>query len=125
MDLGIEDDLADRLARLSALTVVPGVAATARQTDRSLTDIGVVYQLVAERLPLEQMTRSLKAYEPHGRWERWQHRGLVDDVRRLHHAAAREALALADLEAEPAAVCLLYTSPSPRDLSTSRMPSSA
>ncbi|MEO2104959.1 MAG: NAD-glutamate dehydrogenase domain-containing protein [Actinomycetota bacterium] len=104
VDLGIEDDLADRLARLSALTVVPGVAATARQTDRGLTDIGVVYQLVAERLPLEQMTRSLKAYEPHGRWERWQHRGLVDDVRRLHHAAAREALALADLEAEPAAV---------------------
>ena len=27
--------------------------------------------------------------------------------------------------AAPAAACLLYTSPSPRDLSTSRMPSSA
>ena len=27
--------------------------------------------------------------------------------------------------AEPITVCLLYTSPSPRDLSTSRMPSSA
>ena len=26
---------------------------------------------------------------------------------------------------DPAKVCLLYTSPSPRDLSTSRMPSSA
>ena len=30
-----------------------------------------------------------------------------------------------DLEAAGGAVCLLYTSPSPRDLSTSRMPSSA
>ena len=28
-------------------------------------------------------------------------------------------------EQEPEKVCLLYTSPSPRDLSTSRMPSSA
>ena len=28
-------------------------------------------------------------------------------------------------EASPLAACLLYTSPSPRDLSTSRMPSSA
>ena len=28
-------------------------------------------------------------------------------------------------EAEPLTLCLLYTSPSPRDLSTSRMPSSA
>ena len=31
----------------------------------------------------------------------------------------------ADYPAEGAKVCLLYTSPSPRDLSTSRMPSSA
>ena len=33
---------------------------------------------------------------------------------------------LADIcEAMESAICLLYTSPSPRDLSTSRMPSSA
>ena len=28
-------------------------------------------------------------------------------------------------QANPSSICLLYTSPSPRDLSTSRMPSSA
>ena len=39
---------------------------------------------------------------------------LAPDLRGLTPAAATEAL-----------VCLLYTSPSPRDLSTSRMPSSA
>ena len=33
--------------------------------------------------------------------------------------------ALADHHGEQAWTCLLYTSPSPRDLSTSRMPSSA
>ena len=30
-----------------------------------------------------------------------------------------------NLEGNPFSICLLYTSPSPRDLSTSRMPSSA
>ena len=34
-------------------------------------------------------------------------------------------LALRDLDVADPYVCLLYTSPSPRDLSTSRMPSSA
>ena len=32
---------------------------------------------------------------------------------------------LEELEEELITICLLYTSPSPRDLSTSRMPSSA
>ena len=42
------------------------------------------------------------------------------------YAAKRQALKaiVNDPNAEPEA-CLLYTSPSPRDLSTSRMPSSA
>ena len=35
------------------------------------------------------------------------------------------ALAFASLAAMTGIICLLYTSPSPRDLSTSRMPSSA
>ena len=38
-------------------------------------------------------------------------------------AAARTAALIA--EHSPRQICLLYTSPSPRDLSTSRMPSSA
>ena len=37
----------------------------------------------------------------------------------------RHKVALGDLGLKPFIVCLLYTSPSPRDLSTSRMPSSA
>ena len=38
--------------------------------------------------------------------------------------AARE-VALRQLDSRSRSTCLLYTSPSPRDLSTSRMPSSA
>ena len=40
-------------------------------------------------------------------------------------AALAGATVLLNLSGSPITVCLLYTSPSPRDLSTSRMPSSA
>ena len=40
-------------------------------------------------------------------------------------AAADTSLAVAEVHAALIEGCLLYTSPSPRDLSTSRMPSSA
>ena len=40
-------------------------------------------------------------------------------------AVERAPLAIDDLVGEMRDICLLYTSPSPRDLSTSRMPSSA
>ena len=62
--------------------------------------------------------------------------GLVlDDADYGEHAAAflsgnfrpviEEVSAFASMSADEARGCLLYTSPSPRDLSTSRMPSSA
>ena len=108
IDLGIEDDLADRLARLGFLTLVPGIASTARTSGRSVADVGEVYAHVAERLPLEQMHQRLKEFQAHGRWERWQHRGLVDDVRRLHHAAAREAIAGSPSDTTPSAVVTAF-----------------
>ena len=43
----------------------------------------------------------------------------------LCHMSAPEAKASYELSVNPYYPCLLYTSPSPRDLSTSRMPSSA
>ena len=43
--------------------------------------------------------------------------GLREVIKDIHSAA--------DPEQHMARLCLLYTSPSPRDLSTSRMPSSA
>ena len=51
---------------------------------------------------------------------------LLDVVRKLSWAAADVLMAYARGEEPPYGFsCLLYTSPSPRDLSTSRMPSSA
>ena len=53
--------------------------------------------------------------------------GMVVD---MSHSADRSTLEAIDMSERPIAIthanpCLLYTSPSPRDLSTSRMPSSA
>ena len=58
------------------------------------------------------------------------HRYASQELGRLRDLAARNVSTLQELErAESEAAqleaCLLYTSPSPRDLSTSRMPSSA
>ena len=44
----------------------------------------------------------------------------VDEQKRAAILAVME-----ELDYKPNKICLLYTSPSPRDLSTSRMPSSA
>ena len=47
-------------------------------------------------------------------------------IREVEHEVKRPICILADLQGPKLRVgCLLYTSPSPRDLSTSRMPSSA
>ena len=49
---------------------------------------------------------------------------LIEDTKKKQ-AEAKKNAATARAEAEKDKACLLYTSPSPRDLSTSRMPSSA
>ena len=67
-----------------------------------------------------------RALEQHGapvyvRHEVVHNQHVVEDLR------GRGAIFVEELDEVPdgALVCLLYTSPSPRDLSTSRMPSSA
>ena len=53
-------------------------------------------------------------------WQWMNYRGIAMDVDQLTKQHASQLYRIELLE-----VCLLYTSPSPRDLSTSRMPSSA
>jgi glutamate dehydrogenase len=101
IDLGIDEALAEEVAALPSLTLVPGIASTARQSGRSVESCGRVYALVAEQLPLEQLGRRIREVEPSGRWQRAQHRGLLDDLRRLHHGLARQAIAAAPLETAP------------------------
>ena len=48
----------------------------------------------------------------------WEHAELMERLRRIRHVAL-------DMDGTIYMGCLLYTSPSPRDISGSRMPSSA
>ncbi len=104
IDLGIDETVAEGIAALPALTLVPGIALTARRSGRTVAECGRVYEIIAERLPLEQLNSQLRAFEAHGRWERGQHRGLVDDLRRLHHMIARQAIAQGNPDDAPEAV---------------------
>ena len=47
------------------------------------------------------------------------------DLDKMHLMVDEACQGLAGVSASQVEICLLYTSPSPRDLSTSRMPSSA
>ena len=50
----------------------------------------------------------------------------VEEQQRLQKQAGEKISGMGDVVVDThASICLLYTSPSPRDLSTSRMPSSA
>ena len=52
----------------------------------------------------------------------WAYFGVLERITMLE---TKSTLAEKDLQQAQERICLLYTSPSPRDLSTSRMPSSA
>ena len=49
-------------------------------------------------------------------------KALKDKIKKFSHGGRKNSSRKAEVNKD---VCLLYTSPSPRDLSTSRMPSSA
>ena len=57
-----------------------------------------------------------------GSWQEWA--GFLTTASRLYKYPFHEQLMIY-AQRPDATACLLYTSPSPRDLSTSRMPSSA
>ena len=50
---------------------------------------------------------------------------IADPEDEIFRLTTKDGLLTVEPGAGPANTCLLYTSPSPRDLSTSRMPSSA
>ncbi|MEE8602239.1 NAD-glutamate dehydrogenase [Euzebya tangerina] len=104
VDLGIDEQVAEDIALLPSLSLVPGISATAARSGRSVADCGEVYALLAARLPIEGLSHRLQRYEPHGRWERGQHRGLIDDLRRLQHGLARLAIDEAGPSEDPAAI---------------------
>ena len=92
-----------RLQENGLVKIVPYKGTTVTRLNRDIVD-----ELIYERIAVE--ARVLRDFAPHCTPE---HRALI-----RQRAAAYDELAKAE-------TCLLYTSPSPRDGATSRMPSSA
>ena len=78
----------------------------------AIEETGVAYEHVATHYFNDSKTKEYQAVNPNGRIP-----ALVDDETALFESMAINLYLTKH--------CLLYTSPSPRDLSTSRMPSSA
>jgi glutamate dehydrogenase len=93
LDLGVDDQLAQRILALRELTLVPDVAAVARLHDQPFDHVAAVFFGLTDALPLGRLGTRLADITPEGPWDRWQHRGLVDDLRDLRRAAAAQALA--------------------------------
>jgi glutamate dehydrogenase len=109
IDLGVDETLAQRILALRELTLVPDVAAVARAGNHAFDMVAEVFFELTDRLPLDELGSVLTSVTPHGHWQRWQHRGLLDDLRDLRRTAAAQALALAGDETEdPAAAVTSY-----------------
>jgi glutamate dehydrogenase len=92
VDLGLGSDLAERVVTLGQLAFVPDVAAVARDSGEDVVRVAQVFVRLSELLPLEPLHQRLARVKPSGQWERWQHRGLVDELRELRRTAAERAL---------------------------------
>lgn len=93
VDVGLEDDLAERIATLRALTIAPDVAGVARRQSRDVHTVADAFVMVTEMLPLEVLHTYLEDVTPVGNWERWQLRALVDELREIRRQTAAAALA--------------------------------
>ena len=93
LDLGVDEELALGVVALRELTLVPDVAAVARLGDHPFDHVAQVFFELTDALPLNRLGSRLRTINPEDPWERWQLRGLVDDLRDLRRAAAAQALA--------------------------------
>ncbi|MGI8575918.1 MAG: NAD-glutamate dehydrogenase [Egibacteraceae bacterium] len=89
---GLSKELAERLIGLEQLALVPDMAELARRHGHDVADVTDVFFAIAEALPLDRLTTRLLQIEPDGHWQRWQHRGLVDELRDLRRQGASAAL---------------------------------
>ncbi|MGI8876591.1 MAG: NAD-glutamate dehydrogenase [Egibacteraceae bacterium] len=92
VDLGIPDDLAAEIVVAGDLAITPDVAEIARATGRSARQVADVFFRVSEALPMELLARLLSDTEPEGHWQRWQHRGLLDELREVRRVAAARVI---------------------------------
>ncbi len=81
VDLGVEPELARHLSFLDRLAVAPEVGHVARRLGVDAQPAADVYLRLGEELGFAHLEELLEAQRPQGRWQRWQRRGLHDELR--------------------------------------------
>ncbi|MGH8909171.1 MAG: NAD-glutamate dehydrogenase domain-containing protein [Egibacteraceae bacterium] len=92
-DLGVDPRVAQRVALLADLQLVPDVAAVARVSGQPVPRVWEVFVRLASALPLDVLRQRLRQITPRDQWERWQHRGLLDELGEHSRTAAAHAIA--------------------------------
>jgi glutamate dehydrogenase len=91
--LGVDDELAERIVSLGDLAMVPDVAEVGRRSGAEVRHVAELFTHLSEVLPFEKLYLRLSEIEPASRWERWQQRGLLDELRQVRRDAAVRILA--------------------------------
>ena len=93
VDAGVDPEIAERIVGRADLALVPDAAAVARRLDDEVDNVADAFLTISRELPLDRLHARLQDAEPEGHWERWQHRGLVDELRHLRRSGAARAIA--------------------------------
>jgi NAD-specific glutamate dehydrogenase len=92
VERGVDAEVAERIVALADMTLVPDVAAVARASGQPVRYVTEAFVRISDAMPLDRLARRLRTITPDGRWERWQHRGLLDDLRDLRRRVAVTAI---------------------------------
>jgi glutamate dehydrogenase len=92
---GIAPEQADQWAGLATLGLAADVGQASRSLDRPVSEVLEAFAATDDALGLPRLEDSLRAVHPAGRWERWELRAQLDDLRRLRREVATAALAAA------------------------------
>ncbi|MEX0657607.1 MAG: NAD-glutamate dehydrogenase [Egibacteraceae bacterium] len=92
VDLGVDEELADRIVTASELTFVHDVATVARFSGWSVPAVAEVFLTLSELLPFDVLAARVEQVPAESHWERWQMRGLTDDLRDLRRRTAARAI---------------------------------
>jgi glutamate dehydrogenase len=92
VDAGIDTQAAVQLAAAGRTGIAPDVGRVAAEIGRRAAEVADAFVALDAALQLERLRSLLDELEPGDRWQRWQHGGLVDDLRDAHRTAAHSAL---------------------------------
>ena len=91
-DLGVPGDLARALALLDRLAVAPEVGVVARGLGVEARPAADLHLRVGEHLGFARLEQRIEEQRPRGRWQRWQRRGLDDELRQTQGMIAARVL---------------------------------